>query len=311
MCGDRELVVVLAFKAVYTLEHGRRDREKKVIAIYVEMKDMMRVLLSYVHISPHYTVLCLWVCSLRNMKNDELKGTDGRKIEDRLGSIVKETAEDIKLCSNACDAYVKKKLLAKVIQGPFWDVKLLSWGTRFEKRRKEFESELSIHTAQGIDKANTKLNVIGDVMEALKTMFEQLISPEQKELAATVAKKGGVKALRNNDKMLLELGKDPSKAPSTFDAEIHGALLAKFDDANTDVDELRKDIFETPDDAIKRNETVFFRKFDEQKRQIDQLTITIQRESDRVIQEIKGGPHERICDRVRAFFPSLKRVIIS
>lgn len=47
MC-DREIVVVLAFKAVYTLEQKRRDNEKKIIALYVEMKDMMGVLLLYV-----------------------------------------------------------------------------------------------------------------------------------------------------------------------------------------------------------------------------------------------------------------------
>ena len=47
MC-DREIVVVLAFKAVYTLEQKRRDNEKKIIALYVEMKDMMSVLLLYV-----------------------------------------------------------------------------------------------------------------------------------------------------------------------------------------------------------------------------------------------------------------------
>ena len=38
-------VVVLAFKTVYTLEMRRRDNDKKVIALYIEMKDMMRVLL--------------------------------------------------------------------------------------------------------------------------------------------------------------------------------------------------------------------------------------------------------------------------
>lgn len=45
---DMEIVVVLAFKAVYTLEQKRRDNEKKIIALYVEMKDMMGVLLLYV-----------------------------------------------------------------------------------------------------------------------------------------------------------------------------------------------------------------------------------------------------------------------
>ena len=40
-----KLVVVLAFETVYTLEQKRRDNDKKVIALYIEMKDMMRVLL--------------------------------------------------------------------------------------------------------------------------------------------------------------------------------------------------------------------------------------------------------------------------
>jgi hypothetical protein len=35
----------LAFKTVYNLELKRRDNEKKIIALYVEMKDMMGVLL--------------------------------------------------------------------------------------------------------------------------------------------------------------------------------------------------------------------------------------------------------------------------
>jgi hypothetical protein len=39
------IVVVLAFKTVYTLEMRRRDNDKKIIALFAEMKDMMGVLL--------------------------------------------------------------------------------------------------------------------------------------------------------------------------------------------------------------------------------------------------------------------------
>ena len=39
------VVAVLAFKTVYTLELKRRENEKKIIALYVEMKDMMGALL--------------------------------------------------------------------------------------------------------------------------------------------------------------------------------------------------------------------------------------------------------------------------
>jgi len=106
------------------------------------------------------------------VKNDKLIAPDGRSIEDRLKSLVERTADDIKLCSNVCDTYAKKKVLAKVFQGPAWNDKLLSWATLFSTRRREFEFELSIHTSQGVDKANAKLDVIGDATRALDEKFE-------------------------------------------------------------------------------------------------------------------------------------------
>ena len=52
-----EIVVVMAFKTVYTLELKRRDNEKKIIALYVEMKDMMGVLLLCVLAFTHCVLL--------------------------------------------------------------------------------------------------------------------------------------------------------------------------------------------------------------------------------------------------------------
>ena len=52
-----EIVVVMAFKTVYTLELKRRDNEKKIIALYVEMKDMMGVLLLFVLAFTHHALL--------------------------------------------------------------------------------------------------------------------------------------------------------------------------------------------------------------------------------------------------------------
>jgi hypothetical protein len=46
-------VVVLAFKTVYTLEQKRRDNDKKIISLYVGMKDMMCALLLFVFPSIH------------------------------------------------------------------------------------------------------------------------------------------------------------------------------------------------------------------------------------------------------------------
>jgi hypothetical protein len=50
-----KLVVVMAFKTVYTLEQKRRDNEKKIIVLYVEMRDMMNVLLMCVILFIYHT----------------------------------------------------------------------------------------------------------------------------------------------------------------------------------------------------------------------------------------------------------------
>jgi hypothetical protein len=47
-------VVVLAFKTVYTLEQKRRDNDKKIVSLFVAMRDMMGALLLYVVFSPHH-----------------------------------------------------------------------------------------------------------------------------------------------------------------------------------------------------------------------------------------------------------------
>ena len=148
-------------------------------------------------------------------------------------------------------------------------------------------------------------------MDILKAMFEQLVSPEQRQLAATVVANGGVKALRNNDKMLLSLEKTASKGPIAPGDEEHRALWTKPGDGAQNADDLRTDLFEDPEAAVEKNQAVYFRKFEAQKRQIiDELTFVVQRESDRVIQELKTGPHERIRDRVCFSYRSRKHVII-
>ncbi len=105
------------------------------------------------------------------MENDKLIGPDGTHIKDRLKSLVERTADDIKICSNVCDAYTKKRLLAKVLLSPVWDAKLLDFINLFGTRRNDFEFELTMHTSQGVDKANAKLDAIGETTKALNEQF--------------------------------------------------------------------------------------------------------------------------------------------
>ena len=45
------IVAVLAFKAVYTMELTRRENDSRIRSLYVEMKEMIAVLIQCVFIS--------------------------------------------------------------------------------------------------------------------------------------------------------------------------------------------------------------------------------------------------------------------
>jgi hypothetical protein len=75
-----KLVIVLAFKTVYTLEQMRRDNDKKIVSLYVEMKDMMGALLLYVFPSFHGCPLISR--SLKDVEDDKIIAPDGTGLED-------------------------------------------------------------------------------------------------------------------------------------------------------------------------------------------------------------------------------------
>ncbi|KAJ7099683.1 hypothetical protein C8R44DRAFT_716668 [Mycena epipterygia] len=276
-------VAVMAFKAVWALEQKRRENDRKILALHMEMKDMMGVL-----------------TQLKNVKDAEAVAPDGSTIKGRMQEIVKGTADDIKACANACDTYSKKKLVAvKVLKGPIWEGKLVKFVGAFTKRRADFEFALSIHTAVGVDALGVSLSSVDQTtqemsakMDMMMKMFQQFVSPEQKEMARFIEQKGG-QAVLENDKALKELNDFENKSAGSQGNTGHGSKAAK----PTDLDELKEDLHLDPDDAMKQNMAVFTRKFEVQKRQIiDELSRVIEREGDRVISAVTAGPHDRIID---------------
>ena len=139
-------------------------------------------------------------------------------------------------------------------------------------------------------------------MNVLKDVLQELVSPEHKRLWEDIVRKGGIKTVRENDKMLRNLERTASKTSSVSSAKGQPTRRSKrvHEDPNANVDNLRNDIFEDPDAAAEKNRVVFFRKFEEQKDQIiSRMTAVVDRASDRVVRELSGGPHERVRDKVR------------
>ncbi|KAJ7262295.1 hypothetical protein B0H12DRAFT_1105150 [Mycena haematopus] len=276
-------VAVMAFKAVWALEQKRRDNDRKILALQLEMKEMMGVL-----------------TQLKNVKDADEIAPDGTTIKGRMQEIVKATAEDIKSCANACDTYTKKKLVVKILKGPVWEGKLAKFAGTFTKRRSEFEFALSIHTALGVDAANKTLGSVDKVtqemnekMNQMLAMFATFVAPEQKEMMRVVEQKGGLQACQENDKILKELSDLEAKSTSLGT----GPRSAKSAQKTSALEDLKDDLMVDPEAAMEANLTVFSRKFEVQKRQIvDELTKVVEREGDRVISAITAGPHDKIID---------------
>ncbi|KAJ6591119.1 hypothetical protein DFH09DRAFT_1138663 [Mycena vulgaris] len=276
-------VAVMAFKAVWALEQKRRDNDRKILALHMEMKEMMGVL-----------------TQLKNVKDSEEVAPDGSTIKGRMQLIVNGTAEDIKACANTCDTYSKKKLVVKVLKGPIWEGKLVKFVGIFTKRRSEFEFALSIHTALGVDAANRALSTVDQTtqemakkMDMMMKMFQGFVSPEQKEMARLVEQRGG-QACLEDDKALKELNEFENKlGGSQGNNSAHGSRTTKA----SDLEDLKEDLHLEVETALEQNMAVFTRKFDIQKRQIvDELSRVIEREGDRVISAVTAGPHDRIID---------------
>jgi len=122
-------------------------------------------------------------------------------------------------------------------------------------------------------------------------MFQKLLTPEQKKLADLVRKKGG-NAVLDDERAMRELSAaEASLAPASGR---HGS--GRFDLA-----EVQHEIRDDPADAIEKNAEFFNRKFDMQRRQIEEdIARAVRREGDRIITAVTAGPHDRIVDPVHS-----------
>ncbi|TFY62185.1 hypothetical protein EVJ58_g4026 [Rhodofomes roseus] len=267
-------VALLAFKAVYTFEMKRSENDSKVIALYVEMKDMMTVLLE-----------------LKSIKDPSAVDVEGIAVEGRMQGLIKQIAEDIKRCANVCDVWSKMRSLAKVLKAPFWESNFVDLVNLFAQRRADLQFAMSMHAMRGIDGVSDQLKGISRLMEE-RTNPEQIIyfiqtyvSQEDQHLYKQVTLRGGAAAVLHDQCALEELIAEGAREPS---GEHDGA---------SDLRSLQADLRD-PAEAANENLPSFERKLEILQRQIVEDTEKIVvRESDRVIESVTSGPHDRILDK--------------
>ncbi|KAM5542277.1 hypothetical protein V8D89_004150 [Ganoderma adspersum] len=282
-------VAVLAFKAVYALESTRQENDRRVMTLYVEMKDMMMVMVQ-----------------LKGVENRTHVGLDGRPLKDRLEELAEKTAKDIKDCANLCDTFVKKKLLVKVFKGPVWAERLAGFVKVFEDRKADFEFALTMHTANSVSDVKRQNVEIQAKLDAVLGLFNKFVSADERRIAVEIDAKGGYTKVRQDDealKALIVLDNAARAQNAAEDAAPRDVLREKTarNKLSLAVDELKVELREDVADALEKNLDAFTGKFE---LQVDLLQVALEKyiraENDRVIgavtDAIKQGPHMKIKD---------------
>ncbi|GJE85201.1 hypothetical protein PsYK624_012790 [Phanerochaete sordida] len=263
-------VAVLAFKTAVTFEMTRRQNDKRIVALHVSMLDLMAV-----------------IGLLRNLAKDD-HGSDGVSIADRLHDRMQAIAKDIETCAATCDSFQKKKLIVKVFKSIAWEGKLEGFATAFDGHKDALHKDLSMHTALGVERANQTLSAVDVAVKTSGTkldmilLFQQLRSPDERELWKFIESKGGPDKFLADDTLMNELLARTEKGTA---------------DQLTSVNEVKYDIRKDLAEIIKENLEVSENKF-----QALQITIrgqmeqTVRREGDRIIGTLLSGPQDRIID---------------
>ena len=290
------------FRVAVELNLKRRDNDKKIDALFIEMRNMMQTLVQYVYSYTSISGARSYTCRLRDIKNLENVGPDSRTIKGRIQELVEQIAQDIKTCANFCDTYTKKTPIVKIIQGSLWDKEFKRFIDLFATRRKELDAALSDHIGVAIDDTNQKLREINAKIDRLTDSLLTIVSPEQQELTELISKEGGVRAVMTDNTALEELLKswpaialDQAKGGSGRDdaersSRMGGDVLVA----------VKLELFDTPEISIQRNREVFERKFNLQSQAlIEDAGGMARHEGDRDVPSVRASLYDGILDPVR------------
>ncbi|KAH8830312.1 hypothetical protein DL96DRAFT_1707144 [Flagelloscypha sp. PMI_526] len=269
-------IAVQAFKMVIQFDLQRRDNNKKVFVVKLQMQDMVTVLFE-----------------LRTIKDSDQKGPDGQTIEARMQSLIKKIAKAIKEGGSAIDIYLGKSLISKTLKAMKYQGMLAEIGAQYDAYKKEIKFALQMHTAHGVDKANAKLDDQKKQMAALESklgdIMDKLDSFRERDMKRFIASRNGPKAVIDDPVALKALVQRSGEGI----AAATGGKLGKSEDDNLETAKLflQKELQESIESERKKNLARFEGKLVLMEQR---LTDTIHNEGSRVIEAVQDGAHKDI-----------------
>jgi hypothetical protein len=182
-----------------------------------------------------------------------------------------------------------------------WQAKFTEVASQFAEHKQALQFELQIHLSVEMTNANQTLAEVNDnVKVMMKMVFDVINTPEEKELAALTQSKGGVDAILADDHLLKQILAKQSKGK---DEKGGGRKDASAEDGSVlTLGEFKHELRQDVETILGENSKLFEQKFAAMQLSLTEIKVTIQHQSDRVIEEIlagvNAGPYERILDKV-------------
>ena len=111
------LVAIFAFHSAISLDLSRRENDRKVLAVKLQMQNMMCTMFQYVRLSVNLSSWWWHSCwtRLRKLKHAHVQERDRKREITRLQQLVKAIADDVKKCGSDLNYYVDRKLVCKYL----------------------------------------------------------------------------------------------------------------------------------------------------------------------------------------------------
>ncbi|KAK6975085.1 hypothetical protein R3P38DRAFT_3128369 [Favolaschia claudopus] len=272
----------LPFKLIYHQETQRRDNDRKRTTLFGKIKDVMMILLD-----------------LKSFGKDDTRTTpEGKPVLSRLASICQDMKKDIEECYNVLNVQEKRSLGIKFLKASIWNKELGSYAARFTNRREELTFALSLRSVVTIEEMNNKM----------MQMFSTMLTPQERDMGRWIQLNGGEKTVMKDDKKCAAMIKyqdslTATTATVTVSHDRGGRLPLTVDDDGKKTDkliaELRKEYREDVRAVIRENMESYSKRFAMGLEDLGKdLGNKIQHQGDRLIKYLRGGPHQRIKDKI-------------
>uniref|UniRef100_A0A8H7XPD5 EF-hand domain-containing protein n=1 Tax=Psilocybe cubensis TaxID=181762 RepID=A0A8H7XPD5_PSICU len=210
-------IAIYAFHEVIKLDIARRENNKKVLVVVLEMQNML---------GPMF--------QLRNLDHNHMPQREKEIHEKRLKEIVEQITQDIKVCRSDITHFINRKFVYKLVLAKGYERKFAGHIETFLRRRNELQTVISEYTAIGISSANVALAEIGKKVEVAdekldkiaEVLFRGLDTPREKDVFKFMQQHGGPEKCVNDldllPKLILKAGEStkPGKVTVTNRAEL-------------------------------------------------------------------------------------------